>query len=179
MAFRYDTRVGFGGPPWRQLGPGCRIVADATLGFVVAACQAGLVRGTWWSIAAGGLSAVAYLAVPAQLEALVFVIVGVWLAASQIATKGVWIGILAGAAAADTTTLYLFGLTALVAAMATPVDMALIATILISIAVMIVIVYAVAVRPTRKLVAQVAPKEESRPLLEDPERGAIVPTMLM
>lgn len=171
MAVRYDARVGFGGAPWGQLGPGCRVVTDATLGVVVAAGQAGLVQNTWWSITAGALAAAAYLAVPARLEGVLFGIVGIWLAASQVGTAGVWIGILVGAAVTDTTTLYLAGLTLLVASMSTPVDVALMATIFISAAVLAVIVYAVRVRPTRKVTPRQAPP--------DPERGAIVPTLLM
>lgn len=179
MAVRYDTRVGFGGPPWGQLGPGCRVIADATLGIVVAACQAGLAQNAWWSITAGALSAVAYVTVPAQLEVAVFVTVGAWLAASQIAGLGVWVGILAGAAVTNTSTLYLAGLTVLVATMATPVEVALIATILISAAVLAVVGYAIVLRPTRKI-AQASPPTEPKPeFSEDPEQGAILPTMLM
>ena len=117
-----------------------------------------------------------YAAVPARLEPLFVCVVGVWLAASQVATPPVWQGLLIAAAATDTSTLFLVGVTVMVGATTAPVEAALILTVGISAVVLAVIGWALYTRPTRK-VARASPVAKPEP---DYERGAVVlPTLVM
>ena len=181
MAVRLSSWLGLDRTTWRKLGPGCRVIADAALGSVVATVAAGLIEKTWWSYAAAALASIFYTALPSSFDATAFVIIGSWLAASQTTTVEVWYGLLIGAALGNTSALWVAGLTFLVAMLATPVDTALLITFLISAGVVGAIGYVLLVRPPKKIVARATSKREPHPgySADFEEDAALLPDLLM
>ena len=170
MAVRYCAWIGLDRASLCRVGPGDRVAADAAFGAVVlTVCAAALDRGAT-HVAAAALAVAAYAATPPQLEALLAAATYAWLAAGSTVTETHLYGVLIGAVATDTSTLWLAVLTAMVAAMAV-VDKALGITFGLSLVVVAAVAWILLARPTRK-VARVA--DQVQPEAPPPDRSGLL-----
>lgn len=183
MAVRLPSRLGLDRFTWGELGPSCRVFADASLGFVVVAVTAGLTKDTWWSYLGAALASAAYIATPSSHDPFLAIVIGLYLAATQVSLEFHWFGILIGSALTDTSSFWVLGVTILVAMLSSPLDTALVITFTISAALVAMIGWVLYKRPTRKIARAAAPRKdddiERVPLMTFENEPALIPDMIM